>query len=315
MNKINYFLKRAVIWFRKHYYWSTSISLLIILLILLLPILHSSWLFYPESLKIRIALKKFINSFEEYKYCREDCAAVRSFYADIIKKTLESNDISYSTLVQEEILNSNISTETRSELLKIYKTNTFSAPTEIKNFYTDSKNNFMIRAALVEAWPELNNNSFISEIIGRYKNSASVKERLELLELLDENDSDLTISLLWEIILNSDGSDLKRKAFLLLSNIDRKDLAYKMEDLDSIRLILNDNNYELRLKDLAIWLLNDYYQYFPAQSENILLSVVSGRQFDDYQKTFAINILNYQKSANLKLPELSQADWNSYYNN
>ena len=275
MNKIKYFLKRAVTWFRKHYYWSASISFLILLLILLLPILHSSWLFYPESLKIRIALKKFINSFEEYKYCREDCAAVRSFYADIIKKSLESNNISYSLVVQKEILNPNITNETRLELLKLYKINTPSVPTEINNFYIDSQNNFMTRAALVETWPELKNNSFTSEIIGRYKNSASVKERLELLELLEGEDSDLTISLLWEIILGGDGNDLKRKAFLLLANIDRKDLVYKAEDLDNIRLILNDSNYELRLKDLAIWLLNDYYQYFPVQSENILLLVAN----------------------------------------
>lgn len=315
MNKINYFLKRAVVWFRKHYYWSTSISLLIILLILLLPILRSSWLFYPESLKIRISLKKFINSFEEYKYCREDCAAVRSFYADVIKKALMSNNISYAAVMQKEIFNSNISTETRSELLKLYKTTASSAPQEIKNFYINSQNNFMTRAALAETWPELNNNSFISEIIGRYKNSASVKERLELLDLLNEKNGDLITSLLWEIILGSDGKDLKSKAFLLLANIDRKDLAYKIEDLDNIKLVLNDNSYESRLKDLAIWLLSDYYQYFPIPSENILLLVASGQQFDNYQKTFAINILNYQKSANLKLPELSQADWNSYYNN
>jgi hypothetical protein len=61
--------------------------------------------------------------------------------------------------------------------------------------------------------------------------------------------------------------------------------------------------------------LNDYYQYFPVPSETLLLSVINGSQFDNYQKTFAINILNNQKLINLKIPELTQSDWKSYYNN
>jgi hypothetical protein len=314
MNKIKFFLKRSIVWFRKHYYAGIGLSLFLILLVLLSPIIHSNWLYYPEPLKVRIALKKFIYSFEQYSYCREDCEAERLFYIDIIKSSLNSNQ-SYETLIQKEIFDIKIPEETRKELLKIYKSNNLTAPVSIKNFYMNSQNDFSIRAALVEAWPEISNTSFVSEVIGRYKNSASVKEKLALLDLLDEQSDDLIFTLLWNITLGDEGDDLKRKAFLLLSNIDRKDLFYKTEDLDNIKLILNDSNYEMRLKDLAIWLLNDYYQYFPVLSENILMMVANGLQFDNYQKTFAINILNYQKSANLKLPDLNQEDWNNYYKN
>jgi hypothetical protein len=66
MNKIKFFLKRAIVWFRKHYYVSISLSLFLLLFILLSPVIHSNWLYYPESLKVRIALKKFIYSFEQY---------------------------------------------------------------------------------------------------------------------------------------------------------------------------------------------------------------------------------------------------------
>ena len=314
MNKIKFFLKRAVVWFRKHYYISVSLSLFLILFILLSPIIHSSWLYYPEPLKARIALKKFIYSFEQYSYCREDCEAERLFYINIIKSSLNSNK-SYEILLQKEILNIKTPDEVRGELLKIYKINNQIAPLVIKNFYMNSQNDFVIRASLVETWPEISNTSFISEIIGRYKNSASVKEKLALLGLLDERSNGLIFSLLWGIVLGDEGDDLKRKAFLLLANVDRKDLFYKTEDLDNIKLILNDTNYEMRLKDLAIWLLNDYYQYFPDLSENILMMVADGSKFDNYQKTFAINILNYQKSTNLKIPDLDQADWDNYYKN
>jgi hypothetical protein len=314
MNKINFFLKKMVTWFRKHYYLGSCCILFFILFILLLPILRSNWLAYPESLKIRIALSRFINSFEKYTYCREDCAAERSFYSKIIEDSLFSNN-NYQGIIQKEVFKSDISNETRLELLKLYKNISPLAPADIKNYYINPSNNFMIRAALSETRPELNNASFLSEIIGKYKNSISVAEKLVLLDFLDGQSDALVFSLLWEIVLNNEGEDLKKKAFLLLASIDRKDLVYKITDLNNIQLILNDNNYEMRLKDSAIWLLNDYYQYFPVPSETLLLSVINGSQFDNYQKTFAINILNNQKLINLKIPELTQSDWKSYYNN
>lgn len=314
MKKIKKVLKSVWGLIKKHYFISISFGLFGLVFILLSPLLHTSWLAYPESLKDKIALKKFVSFFKAVGYCREDCAAARSFYAEIIAKALNS-DSNYYLTVEKEIINPDTLDEARLALLKLCRTNNSPVSVDIKSFYADSKNDFMIRAELAKTWPEISSISLVSEIIGRYKNSSSVTEKLALLDLLNRRSDELVISLLWGVISGNDGNDLKQKAFSLLSNVERKDLVYKITDLDNLQAILDDNSYPARLKDLAIWLLNDYYPYFSGPSENILFKIAGSERFDNYQKTFAINILNHQKPANLKLPELSLADWNSYYNN
>lgn len=315
MKKIKTILKKCWVLIKKHYYLSISFVIFLIVIFLFSPIFHANWLAYPQSLKARIALKMFLKTFDKNSYCREKCATARLFYSNIISRALDSKDNNYVDLVEKEILKPETPVEASLNLLKLCKDGQIAVTDNIKNFYTDNNNDFKLRAELANTWPEISSASFISEIIGRYKRSDSVLEKISLLDLLNDSSDNLVSSLFWEIILGNEGADLKAKALYLLSNAPRKDLIYQVSDLDSLQLVLEDQGCPERLKDSVIWLINEYYSYFPNESQDLLLKVANGENFDNYQKTFAINILNKQNSTNFKMPELSQADWDSYYNN
>lgn len=315
MKKIKTILKKVWVIIKKHYYLSLACLTLLIIIILFSPIFHASWLAYPEALKARIALKLFINTYDQNSYCRDDCGAARLFYSNIIITALNSKDNSYLKLIEKQILKPETPDEARLDLLKFCKTNQVPVTSNIKNFYLDTDNDFRLRAQLAKTWPEISSTSFVAEIIGRYKRSASVTEKITLLDLLSNRSDNLVFSLFWEIVLGGDGYDLKAKALFLLSNAPRKDLVYQIGDLEYLQLVLEDINYPERLKDSVIWLVNEYYSYFPNESQDLLLKVANGENFDNYQKTFAINILNKQNSTSFKTPELSLADWDIYFNN
>ncbi len=300
---------------KKHYYLSISAGSLILLLILFSPIIHLSWLAYPESLKIRIALNKLIDSYKLGNWCREDCGLKRLLYEDIITKALSHDAGAYQSLMDKQILNNNLTAEVRAELLKLYLINNSSASAQMKNFVVDSTNDFNARVQISKAWPEIKSPSLFSEIIGRYQASSKLDEKLSLLNFLSGQNDPLIISTLWSIVSGNDDEILKKQAFLLLANVNDQATVYSLADLDKIKKILEDNTYPPRLKDQAIFLLSDYYKYFPVPSELLLTSIINNDLYDLYQQTFAINILNNIKLGNLRLPELSQADWNIYYNN
>lgn len=315
MNMIKKMLGNLWVKIKKHYYLSIGAGSLILLLILISPLFHSSWLNYPESLKARIALSKLLASFETGSWCREDCALERSMYEKIITHSLSIKPDTLLPYLEKEILDSDLDEEVRAVLLKMYLTTNVPISEKLKNYYTNASNDFKIRAQLAATWPEIGSKSMPAEIIGRYKNSRKIAEKINLLKLLKGQSDPLSLSLLWEIILSNDEEDLKNIAFSLLSNIEDKKSAYNLNDLDKLKIVLQNVDYPPRLKDQAIYLLNNYYEYYPEQSELLLLDVVVNNSFDNYQKAFAINILNSKKMSDLKMPDLSQADWDSYYNN
>lgn len=308
-------LRKMWVKIKKHYYLSIGAGSFILLLLLFSPIIRSSWFYYPESLRIRIALSRLLSSFNNDNLCREDCTMARLTYEKVISQALNNNADDYLPLLEKEILNLNLSEETRAELLRLYKTNNVSASEKMKSFCLNSNNDFKIRAQLAAAWPEIKPLSLNSEVIGRYKSASKLEDKLKLLDLLKNQTDSVSLSLLWDIILDDSGKDLKQKAFFLLTNINDKKSAYHLTDLDNLRLVLKNSNYPPRSKDQAIFLLESYYDYFPEPSELLLLEVAGDKNYDVYQKTFAINILNNKKPSGLKAPELKSSDWDSYYNN
>lgn len=315
MDKIKKLLGNIWLVLKRRPYLSSGVGLLLLSLVLFLPIMRFNWISYPESLKIRIAIKRLLESMEMDTYCREDCSLKRHLYESIISESLRKNPPSYRELLEERILDPGISIEARKELLKILVISDIGISDRIKDFITDSKKDLHLRLQLAKAWPENYPDSLKKEILQAYSRAKTKEDKMDILKLIEGEGGQEAVSLNWNILLSDEKTDLKKQALFSLANIADKKSAYILEDLYKLQLILEEGGNPARLKDQVIFLLNEYYDYFPDQSAALLIEVVNSNAYDDYQKTFAINILNRHRSIPLPLPPLTQEDWDSYYNN
>ena len=308
--------RQLKVFFKKHWLISGLGAGFIILLLLFLPIFRSSWLYYPESLRAKLALKKLEVATEKDIYCREDCQAKRLLYKNLIYEFAVKNQFNFKQDLENSILKPGVLPEIRMLFISIWQELKWDITTNIQNYYSDLNNPLEIRSSLTIAWPELKNSSFFKEVVNQFYNSRSTKEQAELLDLLISSDDKSVLNLIWDLILGDRDDSFKRKAFFLLANIANKQSAYLVADVIKLRSILENGDYPHRIKDLAIMALSDYYDFFPELTEELLVDVVNrSRYFDSYQRTFAIEILNKYRAEKIPLPELSQEDLGIYFSN
>lgn len=304
------------VFFKKHWLISGLSLGFIILLLLFLPIFRSSWLYYPESLRAKLALKKLEAATEQDIYCREDCQTKRLLYKNLIYEFASQNQSDVKKDLEVSILKPNILPEIRMLLISMWQELKWDITPTIQNYYSDLNNPLEIRSSLAVAWPELKSSSFFKEVVNQFYNSTNTKEQINLLDLLISSDDKSVLNLIWDLILNDKENSFKRKAFFLLANITNKQGAYLVSDVIKLRSILENGDYPHRIKDLAITALSDYYDFFPELTEELLVDVVNrSRYFDVYQRTFAIEILNKYRLEKIPMPALSQEDLDIYFSN
>lgn len=308
--------RQLKVFFKKHWLISGLGAGFIILLLLFLPIFRSSWLYYPESLRAKLALKKLEVATEKDIYCREDCQAKRLLYKNLIYEFAVKNQFNFKQDLENSILKPGVLPEIRMLFISIWQELKWDITPAIQNYYSDLNNPLEIRSSLTIAWPELKNPSFFKEVVSQFYNSKNTKEQINLLDLLISSDDKSVLNLIWDLILGDRDDSFKRKAFFLLANIANKQSAYLVADVIKLRSILENGDYPHRIKDLAIMALSDYYDFFPELTEELLVDVVNrSRYFDSYQRTFAIEILNKYRAEKIPLPELSQEDLGIYFSN
>jgi len=316
MDKFKTIWRCVKVFLKKHWPIVSGGTVFILLLIMFLPIFRSSWLYYPESLRAKIALRKLAESTEKIYYCREDCQAKRLVYKNLIAESLLQDKEKILPDLEKVILDKQILSEIRNLLIKLWQDSSFPPSDKIKNFCSDSNQDLGLRADLINAWPELSSSAFAGEIIGNFKMAKNDIEREAVLDLVVGKNNPVIINTIWDIILGDYSNDLKVKAFFLLANIDERQLVYQLEDLNKLRSVLENGNFPHRLKDQAILAIGDYYSMYPEASESLLVDVVNRPQyFDDYQRSFAIDILNNNRSVKVAKINLSQADWDAYFTN
>lgn len=305
-----------MVWLKKRWPEATGAAIFIILFIMFLPIFRSSWLYYPESLRAKIALRKIAESTEKMYYCREDCQAERLTYKNIIASALASEKEKLLPDLEKVILDKKVLPETRNLLINLWRESGLAPSANLKNFCSDSSQDFNSRALVINAWPDLASSSFSGEIIGNFKTAKNDEDRKAALDLLVGQDSPAIITTIWNIILGNYSDEIKNKAFFLLANIDNKQSLYQSDDLVKLRSVLESGDFPHRLKDQAILAIGDYYAFYPETSELLLVDVINRPQyFDDYQRSFAIDILNNNRDVKVASLNLPQADWDKYFTN
>lgn len=316
MDKFKIVWRQVKVFLKKHWLPVSGAGAFILLLIMFMPIFRSSWLYFPESLRAKIALRKIAESTEKMYYCREDCQAKRLLYQNIIGGALSSKTDEILPDLEAVILNKNVLAETREQLIGLWQGANLPVSGNLKNFCADSLQDFQLRAQLINSWPELNSSSFDSELVGNFKTAKSENEQVAALSLLADKDSPLVISTIWQIILGNYQVKVKEQAFFLLANLSNKPEVYWPENISNLRLVLEGDSFPTPLKDKAILALGDYYDLYPQETESLLVDVVNQPEsFNDYQRSFAIDILNNNRELKVASLNLSLEDWSAYYNN
>ncbi len=307
MDKFKIVWRPVVVWLKKHWPAATSVSAFIILLIMFLPVFRSSWLYYPESLRAKIALRKLAESTEKMYYCREDCQMKRMLYKNIITEALALKKEIILPDLEKVILDEKVLPETRRLLVELWRESGLPPTDNLKKFADLN---------LKVIWPELSDIGVIGQLIVNFKKAKTDVDREAILDLLIYKSNSEVIGLIWDIILKPYSNVLKVKAFFLLANLEDKQQLYQVEDIARLRSVLESAEFPHRLKDQAIFALGDYYPFFPTESELLLVDVFNRPQyFDDYQRSFVIDILNNNRQEQVANLNLSQEAWDAYYLN
>jgi hypothetical protein len=301
---------------KKYWPWLAGGGSVALLVLLFWPIIRFSWLDYPEALRGQIALKKLAASRETSFYCREDCQAKRLLYQRLITAAWTDQRTAIKSNMEKLILDPKTLPETRRQMIDLWQSSGEAPSDKLTNYVGQTGNLLAIKIDLTAAWPELGQENLVNELVGSFKTATSTEQQAELLSLFQNHHEAPVIDLLWDLILNDYPDNLKAKAFFLLANVTDKAEVYQAADLAKLQTVINDPAYPARLKDRAIQALDDYYLYYPKESEALLLSVVEQpERFDKYQRSFAIEILNGRRAVKLATLDLSQADWDAYYHN
>ena len=111
-------------------------------------------------------------------------------------------------------------------------------------------------------------------------------------------------------IINSEASlELRLAAALKISSYPEKSLAFKVKDLEILREAIFNAKTPSYLRQSLVLLLGDYRRYFPEASD-LLLAEIEKTNFrtDNISRAFAADFIG------LPIPEISQEEWNDYYN-
>lgn len=316
MDKFKIVWRQVVVWLKKNWLIVSGMSLFIILLLMFMPVFRSSWLYYPESLRAKIALRKIIDIRAKDYYCRESCQENLRLYQQFVRESLINKNQDITSDLEKAILTPSILPENRRLLITLWQESKIPPSETLINFRNDSSQDFFIRSQLVSAWPELEGDSFAGEILGNFKTAKDDASKLVFLDLLNGQSSQLIINNLWEIILGNYSLSVKEKAFFLLANLDNKESLYVLADVTNLRAVLESADFPHRLKDQAIFALGDYYPFYPVETEQLLVDVFNRPQyFDDYQRSFVLDILNNNRSLKVASLDISATDWENYFNN
>ncbi len=286
----------------------SAISLGLLFLLLLSPVM---WKIYPASIQAVLAFDKLGESAYNEPICHEDCFLKREFYKKIIRTAIPNEKI--AAKVEEAILDENNNDNFRLELLDVFKNdNGDNIATEfINNYLKDPDGNLRIKQAILEKF-NLNYPPLVKDLMAKVNNyTLSEPERQEALVLLERTHYDSLVDFYLETLSKDPSLKIRDEAITALSNINNAEYFGKTQ-LAQLKKLLLDKDLDNRLKRSLVLLLADLRANFGLEFNNILLSVYSDPSNDKFVKYFSAEILNKLSASNYSLPQISQAEWDTY---
>jgi len=117
----------------------------------------------------------------------------------------------------------------------------------------------------------------------------------------------------FELLSGTADLKLKQAAVLAIGNINDSVAYFNVSQLEMIQRLLQSAEIEAGLAHSLILLLGDYYRFFPAETDSLLLAAYNSTALDKISRFLAADILNrYRLVDELTLPAVSEAEWENY---
>jgi hypothetical protein len=118
----------------------------------------------------------------------------------------------------------------------------------------------------------------------------------------------------FSVLNSSETTAVKTEAIKALSSLSDKSIYFKVENIAQLKTLILQSEEPLSLKADLIFLLSDFYEFFPTETE-LALSEIFKYSSQNVVKAFTADALKNLGFAGFVEPSVSAAEWEEYYNN
>ena len=243
--------------------------------------------------RTELVLAELRDSWQQEKICHEECAKKRrERIAELIEGLRSKPGSRAGKLLQSYFLEENGDRSFRIQVLQIIlAVNGPGNPPEYVRQYLESPNgDLKIRAEIISSFSP--GSLFFSTAVGS------------------------PLDYYFTLLAGPEAIELKLAAANAISNFSDKDAAFSKSQIEAVKKIILTPAADRHLRQSLVLLLSDYYPLFPGEVASVLQAVYQDESSgDDISRAFAGDILNRRGGTELALPEISDAQWDEYYNN
>jgi len=243
--------------------------------------------------RTELVLAELRDSWQQEKICHEECAKKRrERIAELIEGLRSKPGSRAGKLLQSYFLEENGDRSFRIQVLQIIlAVNGPGNPPEYVRQYLESPNgDLKIRAEIISSFSP--GSLFFSTTVGS------------------------PLDYYFTLLAGPEAIELKLAAANAISNFSDKDAAFSKSQIEAVKKIILTPAADRHLRQSLVLLLSDYYPLFPGEVASVLQAVYQDESSgDDISRAFAGDILNRRGGTELALPEISDAQWDEYYNN
>jgi hypothetical protein len=304
--------------FKKHrkYLIATSIVVFLLFIFFLFkPVIGRSWLEYPLPLRGEIAWSYWQESFASE--CYGACLQERAMMEEIIIRAWV-NDLNYWNKIIYQYFQNNNNNESKKSLvdlsLQVFKDN--KVPDIWINLVYNNQIDDDLKHYIIARFPlyfSADKDLFIVLAKKVINQSLTIEERVSSLKALSSWFNRETLDFCLNVIFLAKENILKIEAIQIINTWPIENIPITENDLDNLANLALKTDLGLELRPRLVWLLTDYYSFFPEKISFYLEEIYLNEELDVFSRGFSADSLNRLAGFNLDLPETSQADWDLYY--
>jgi len=181
----------------------------------------------------------------------------------------------------------------------------------------DSEASLNFKKELLEIMAIANGTANPPDFIADYFLNASARPELkaEIIRLfLASADNPGLVDYYFSVLNSQEALAVKTEAIKALSGLHNKSVYFKVESIAQLHDLILNSAESLNLKADFIFLLADFYEFFPTETE-LTLRAIYENSSQNIVKAFAADTLNNLGFQEFEAPDVSADDWVEYYNN
>ncbi len=266
----------------------------------------------------QIALAELEKSYTTEKICHEECYLWRQGKESLIV----SNLINKRSDTEKELYKYWISENTDLDFKKEVVRLNFLAygkggvPEYLKRYINDENYESSLATLIISLF-DLDLSDLTSldfALNNKFSLATSSAEKIETLKVKASLGNDLEIDTYFSLLNTSGENDVKRELIKNISSIREKNNFYTLSQLEIIKSIILNPETDIRVRQDLVLLIGDYYLIYPEESATLWFEIYNNEALDNISRLFSADSLNHLKKLNLSLPEVSEIDWEAYYN-